>query len=103
VAAVLGYVDWVLDTATPKVLPNHAVIAEALKRRRVEETDASKFVKRLLGLDLSDQLYTSGEAFISGVIERDPAALTRMCTEINTLPTPAELEAPGLWIARIEL
>lgn len=103
VAAVLGYVDWVLDTATPRLLPNHATIAEALKRRRVEETEGSKFVKRLLGLDLSDELYASGEAFIAGIIERDASALTRLCTEPNTLPTPAELAAPGLWLARIEL
>jgi uncharacterized protein (DUF2342 family) len=37
------------------------------------------------------------------VIERsDPDALSQLWTKTNGLPTPAEIDAPGLWLARME-
>jgi uncharacterized protein (DUF2342 family) len=38
------------------------------------------------------------------VIERaGPEGLNRLWESERMLPTPAELDAPGLWLARIEL
>jgi uncharacterized protein (DUF2342 family) len=45
-----------------------------------------------------------GKDFISGVVDRSgEAMLTRMFDTVGGLPTPAEIDAPGLWLARIEL
>jgi uncharacterized protein (DUF2342 family) len=38
------------------------------------------------------------------VVERGgDDALARLWSEPRTLPTPAEVDAPGLWLARIDL
>ena len=45
-----------------------------------------------------------GRAFVQGVVERKgDDALSRLWTEQLNLPTPAEVDAPGLWLARIGL
>jgi uncharacterized protein (DUF2342 family) len=41
---------------------------------------------------------------VQGVIERKGEdALTRLWSDELDLPTPAEVDAPGLWLARIGL
>jgi uncharacterized protein (DUF2342 family) len=45
-----------------------------------------------------------GATFIDGVVERaGEDALTRLWADERDLPTPAEVDAPGLWLARIGL
>jgi len=75
-----------------------------MRRHRVERSEADRFIQRLLGLDPSRRLHDQAAAFCRGVEERaGPAALDRLLESEAMLPTPAELEAPGLWLARIEL
>ena len=41
---------------------------------------------------------------MQGVVERaGEDGLSRLWTSERELPTPAELDAPGLWLARIDL
>ena len=48
--------------------------------------------------------YARGAAFCAGVIERAGLdGLNRLWTDEAMVPTPSELEAPGLWLARIDL
>ena len=45
-----------------------------------------------------------GRAFVNGVVERaGEDALPRLWRDELDLPTPAEVDAPGLWLARIGL
>jgi uncharacterized protein (DUF2342 family) len=45
-----------------------------------------------------------GKTFTAGVVDRvGESRLTELLAQPQPLPTPAELEAPGLWIARLEL
>ena len=45
-----------------------------------------------------------GAAFCRGVVERaGTEGLNRLFTGAHMVPTPSELEAPGLWLARIDL
>ena len=45
-----------------------------------------------------------GRAFVTGVVERaGEDALARLWADELDLPTPAEVDAPGLWLARIGL
>ncbi len=103
-AALAGYVDHVLDTVGVGLVSGHGRIAEALRRRRVESSEGTRFAERLLGLNLSAARYEKGQAFVTGVVERaGEEGLARLWHSERELPTPAELEAPGLWLARIDL
>jgi putative hydrolase len=102
VATVEGYVDWVLDRIGARLIPDYERATEALRRRRVEAGPASRFVEHLFGLELSQATFDRGSAFVDGVVERaGDDALTRLWTDVESLPTPAELDAPGLWLARM--
>lgn len=103
VATIVGYVDHLMDTVGVGLLTRHSMIAEAIRRRRVETDASDRFVERLFGLELTQATVDRGEAFVRGVLERsDEATLSRVWESDETLPTPAELDAPGLWLARLE-
>ncbi len=102
VAAIEGYVDWVLDTIGARLIPDYDRVSEALRRRRVEAAPASRFVERLFGLELSQATFDRGADFISGIVERAGTdALDQLWSVAEHLPTQAELDAPGLWLARV--
>ena len=102
VAAVTGYVDHVVDAVGSRILGNASPIAEAVRRRRLDGRTDADLAEKLLGVSLPRALQRRGAEFVSGVIERageDP--LRGMLTSAERLPTPNELDAPGLWLARL--
>lgn len=103
-AAVVGYVDHVVDDAARRLIGAEAVrVTEAVRRRRVEAAPEDVFVERLLGLRLSREQVARGRAFTDGVVERAGAGgLAMMLQRPDGIPTPAEVDAPGLWLARLE-
>lgn len=104
IAAIVGYVDHIVDAVGSSLLSNTTMISEAVRRRRVEADDSDRFVERLFGLELTQATYDRGATFVAGIVERaGNDGLVRLWESERTLPTPAELEAPGLWLARIEL
>lgn len=104
VAVIEGYVDWVVDSIGSKLIPEFARITEALRRRRVEATAANRYLEQLFGLELSQSTFDSGSGFITGVVQRAGAgALTELWAKEPSLPTPAEIKAPGLWLERVGL
>ncbi|MBU6314997.1 MAG: zinc-dependent metalloprotease [Acidobacteria bacterium] len=104
-AAVVGCIDYLVDSVAVRVIGGDALrIAEAVRRRRVESGADEMFVHRLLGLHLSHDQVQRGKIFAAGVVDRvGEAGLTRLLGRPDALPTPAELDAPGLWVARVEL
>ncbi len=104
-AAIVGYVDYLVDAVAARVVGGEALrIAEAVRRRRVETSPDDLYVERLLGLKLTHAQVQRGKAFIGGVVDRvGEQALATMFARPDALPTPAELDASGLWIARLEL
>jgi putative hydrolase len=104
VAMIEGYVDHVMDAIGTGLISSYGMITEAARRRRVEADESDRFVARLFGLELGQATYDQGAAFVDGVVERAGFdALDRLWEGESFLPTPAEIEAPGLWLARIEL
>ena len=104
VDVIVGYVDHVMDTVGTTLLGSYAMLTEALHRRRVEAGSADRFVEHLFGLELGRAQYERGTAFVDGVVSRaGPEALPRLWRSERELPTPAEVDAPGLWLARIDL
>jgi putative hydrolase len=104
VALVVGFADHTVDQVAARLLGSSGRIGEAIRRRRLEADQASRFVERLLGLSITAAQVERGNRFVSGVIERAGAdGLARLWQSDRQLPTPNELDAPGLWLARIDL
>ncbi|HLM63595.1 MAG TPA: zinc-dependent metalloprotease [Acidimicrobiales bacterium] len=104
VAVIAGVVDHVMDEVGHKLIASYGMLTEALRRRRVETAESDRFVERLLGLELTQGVYDRGTAFVAGVIERaGPDGLARLWESERMLPSPPEVDAPGLWLARIDL
>jgi putative hydrolase len=99
-----GYADHVLGLVGRRLIPTFDRIHEAMQRHRVERGEAERFIERLLGLKLERADYERGQAFVEGVVERAGLdGLNRLWDDAAMLPTPNELDAPGLWLARIDL
>ena len=104
VAVVIGYVDHVMDDIGSTLIGSYRQVTEAVRRRRVGTGEADRFVERILGLDLTQEQVDRGAAFVDGVVERSGGeGLDRLWVDERNLPTPAEVDAPGLWLARIDL
>jgi len=104
VAVVVGVVDHVMDTVGTGLIGSYSQVTEALRRRRVTTSDADRFVERILGLNLTQEQVDRGSAFVAGVVERaGEDGLALLWSEARNLPTPSEVDAPGLWLARLEL
>jgi putative hydrolase len=104
-AAIIGYVDYMVDGVSVRVIGGDALrIAEAVRRRRVDHSADDAYIERLLGLRLTHQQVQRGKNFIAGVVDRvGESRLSELLAVRDALPTPAEIDAPGLWVARLEL
>ncbi len=101
-AALLGYVEHTLDRAASRLLGGRTAMTEAWRRRQVDRESGERAAEMLIGLDLGPAQIDRGVAFVEGVVERaGEAGLRRLWERAATLPTPAEIDAPGLWLERI--
>ena len=104
VTVIAGYVDWTMDSIGQGLIGSYQRLSEALRRRRVTTDASDRFIDQMFGLELTQDQYDRGSAFASGVVERAGAdGLARLWHSTRELPTPAEVDAPGLWLARIDL
>ncbi len=104
---ISGYVGHVGDRVGTQLLGGDHRVAEAMRRRRLQPDEATEMLASLTGLQITAEQHERGAAFIDGVLERtgDLGAipLQTLWTSEAHLPTDSELDAPGLWLARIEL
>lgn len=104
VAVIEGFTDHVLDAAGQRLVSGYGALVEALRRRRAERGEGERFVARLFGLDVTPAQYERGRRFVTGVVERaGEEGLSRLWASERELPTPTEVDAPGLWLERIDL
>jgi putative hydrolase len=103
-AVLAGWVDHLVTSIGGRLVGSATSVAEALRRRRVEATWGDRYAAKLLGVGPRQPSAERGAAFVAGVIERGgDERLIRLWDSERTLPTPAEVDAPGLWLARVEL
>ena len=104
VAVVVGYTDWIVDAVAVRLVGGNALrIAEAVRRRRMETTGTDSFDQQLLGIRLGAEQVARGKAFTQGVVDRaGDLGMLPLLERPDALPTPAELAAPGLWLARLD-
>jgi putative hydrolase len=105
VTTVVGaYVDHVVNKLAASLTTSGGAFAEAWHRRRIEESSPEQAAGSLFGLDLGRTQVDRGAAFVQGVIDRaGDEGLARLWSSAKNLPTPAEVDAPGLWLERIAL
>jgi putative hydrolase len=104
VLSVEGYVDHVVDEVGHRLIASYGALSEAVRRRRVERGEGERFVEQLFGLELGQRQYERAGAFVRGVLTREgEAGLAALWRSARNLPTPAEIDAPGLWLERIKL
>jgi putative hydrolase len=103
-AAIAGYAEYVTSVVASRLIGVHAPIGEAMRRRRVGRGEGERVAESLFGLHLDQEDVDRGATFVQGVLERcGELDLARLWIDERHLPTPAEVEAPGLWLARINL
>jgi putative hydrolase len=102
--AIGAYVDHITTGIAAGLTTSPAALREAWYRYRVEEGKGEQAFAGLFGINIGQAEVDRGVTFIDGVVERaGEDALARLWTDELDLPTPAEVDAPGLWLARIGL
>ena len=103
VAVVIGYTDWVVDAVAVRLVGGEALrIAEAVRRQRIETSANDAFVEQLLGIRIGEAQVARGKAFVQGVVDRaGDHGLLPLLERPDAIPTPNEVDAPGLWLARL--
>ena len=103
VAVVVGYTDWVVDAVAVRLVGGDALrIAEAVRRQRAETSTSDTFIEQLLGVRVGADQVARGKAFVQGVVDRaGDGGMLPLLERDDAIPTPAEVDAPGLWLARL--
>ncbi|HEX3793901.1 MAG TPA: zinc-dependent metalloprotease [Acidimicrobiales bacterium] len=102
--AIGAYADHVTAGIAATLTSSPAALREAWYRYRIEEGKGEQAFAGLFGLNVGRAEVDRGKNFIDGVVERaGEDALARLWGDDLDLPTPNEVDAPGLWLARIGL
>ena len=102
-AVVVALVDWFTLTSAKHLIGPTDSINEARVRTRRDRSEGLVLFESLFGIGVSPATYEVGNHFIFGVVERDAEEmLIKIVEDPKYMPTPNEVEAPGLWLARIE-
>jgi uncharacterized protein (DUF2342 family) len=97
-----GHAEHTMDAIGADVLPSLPRLRAAMSHRREHRGLPWRVLERLLGLELKMRQYELGKRFCDAVVDAGgPQALALAWTGPDALPTPAELEQPSLWIARV--
>lgn len=97
-----GHADYVMDSVGPQVIPSVEQIRGKFTRRREHAKWPERLLRRLFGMDAKLRQYRQGAEFVRTVVQRvGLEGFNRVWTSPNTLPSPAEIDNPGLWLARV--
>jgi uncharacterized protein (DUF2342 family) len=97
-----GHAEHVMDAVGAEVLPSLPRLRAAMTHRRENRGLPWRVLERLLGLELKMKQYETGKRFCDAIVDDGgPQALALAWSGPDALPTPAELEDPALWIARV--
>lgn len=104
VTALGAYVDHITAAIAGTLTGSAGALTEAWYRYRIADAKGEQAAGALFGIDLGREQVDRGAAFVRGVLERaGEEGLGRLWASPSTLPTPAEVDAPGLWLERINL
>jgi coenzyme F420 biosynthesis associated uncharacterized protein len=99
---VEGHAEHTMDAIGAEVLPSLPTLRAAMNRRREVRGLPWRVLERLLGLELKLRQYEMGRRFCDHVVaDGGPPSLARAWRGPEALPSPAELEQPSEWVARM--
>ncbi|MCW2603555.1 MAG: hypothetical protein JWN61_1690 [Pseudonocardiales bacterium] len=100
---VEGHAEYVMNAVSADVIPSQKTIERRFgARRRKGGNPLDRMVRKLLGLDAKTRQYVEGSAFVRGVVDRIGVDdFNAIWTSRETLPTKAEIAAPGDWVTRV--
>ena len=99
---VEGYAEHVMDAIGDRLDPRYAELRVRMDEHRRRRGLLDAVVSRLVGLEMKLAQYRRGKAFADEVAASGGVgALNRVWSEPAALPTPAELDRPELWSARV--
>ncbi len=96
-----GYANFVMHRVGRKHLEHFDELEAAFARRRAQRTILERAVLAITGINMKMRQYEVGERFCEGVADAGGVELlNRVWENAEMMPTPAELRAPGTWVAR---
>ncbi len=97
-----GHADYVMDEVGPAHVPTVAVIRARFSARREQAGTVDGFVRRVLGLETKMRQYTSGADFVRKVLaQAGEDGFAQVWAAPANLPSAAEIDDPGAWVARV--
>ncbi|MEU0542490.1 zinc-dependent metalloprotease, partial [Nocardia sp. NPDC005978] len=98
-----GHADHVMDAVGPAVVPSVARIRSAFDQRRQRPGNPlQRLLRALLGMDAKVAQYVRGKAFVDEVVNTvGMDHFNTIWTNAETLPRPAEISDPQLWVTRV--
>jgi coenzyme F420 biosynthesis associated uncharacterized protein len=103
-AVIEGHAEHVMDAVAPDLLPSLPKLRAALDRRRQSQSGLSRVLAKLLGLEMKMRQYEQGKFFCDAIVRgAGTAALVRVFSEPEALPTLAEISEPSSWLRRVGL
>jgi coenzyme F420 biosynthesis associated uncharacterized protein len=97
-----GHADVVMDEVGPQVIPSVATIRGKFNERRRGVGAFDRLLRRLLGLEAKMRQYRDGAVFVRSVVEQVGVdGFNQVWESPETLPSPAEIETPSTWVARV--
>ena len=101
-AVVEGHGNYVMDAVGASVIPSFRTMRDAFERRRDQTTLVQRAISNALGLEMKMRQYEMGQHFCESVVRREgEAALGRLWSGPEALPSLVELKDPELWLRRV--
>lgn len=101
-AVVEGHGNYVMDSVGASVIPSFRTMRNAFERRREQTTLVQRVISSALGLEMKMRQYEMGQHFCESVVQREgEAALARLWSGPDALPSLAELREPERWLRRV--
>ncbi|HEY2216466.1 MAG TPA: zinc-dependent metalloprotease [Solirubrobacteraceae bacterium] len=96
-----GHAEHTMDAIGEEVLPSLPRLRAAMTRRRESRGLPWRVLERLLGLEMKMRQYEVGRRFCDAVVAQGgTAALARVWSGPEQLPSNDELADPSLWLTR---
>ncbi|MDR1825025.1 MAG: zinc-dependent metalloprotease [Bifidobacteriaceae bacterium] len=97
-----GHADVIMDAVGPAVLRSIEQLRPKFDARRVARGRLERAVRRLAGIEAKTAQYVQGAAFVRAVLaEVGHEGLGAVWVGQQNLPTPAEMDDPSAWLARV--
>ena len=99
---VEGHGNFVMDLVGERVIPSFKRMRSTFERRRQQPGPVQRAFNHLIGLEMKLRQYEVGQRFCEEVFRRGGgAAVARLWSSPEELPTLAELKEPESWLRRV--